>query len=119
MKKHKKFSFKKKYRLLKNYQFYFVFKKSYKVFNKKFLILSRKNNYYYPRLGIRISSSIIKFSNKRNVVKRLIRESFRYNINKLFYMDFVVIIKDNVSDIKNFYLLKSLNILWSRHFKKN
>ncbi|WP_343154793.1 ribonuclease P protein component [Buchnera aphidicola (Pseudoregma panicola)] len=112
----KKFFFKKKYRLFKNYQFCFVFKKSHKVFNKKFLIFSRENYCKHPRLGIRISTKIIKFSYKRNIVKRIIRESFRKNIKKLFYMDFIVMVKNNISKVKNFYLFVSLQNLWERYF---
>ncbi|WP_343184050.1 ribonuclease P protein component [Buchnera aphidicola (Ceratovacuna keduensis)] len=112
----KNFFFKKKYRLLKNHQFYFVFEKPHKVFNNKFLIFSRENFYKYPRLGIRISTKFIKFSYKRNIIKRIIRESFRKNIKKLFYMDFIVMVKKNISIFKNFYLFNSLQNLWERHF---
>ncbi|BGI51257.1 MAG: ribonuclease P protein component [Buchnera aphidicola (Ceratovacuna japonica)] len=113
---YKQFSFKKKYRLLKNNHFNFVFKKSYKVFNKEFLILSRENYCKHPRLGIRISTKFIKFSYNRNIIKRIIRESFRKNIKKLFFMDFIVIIKKNISKEKNFCLFKSLYNLWERYF---
>ncbi|WP_343188230.1 ribonuclease P protein component [Buchnera aphidicola (Ceratoglyphina bambusae)] len=112
------FFFKKKHRLFKDNQFNFVFLRSYRVFNKEFLILSRKNIYKYPRLGIRISSKIIKLSCKRNVIKRLIRESFRNNKNKLLYMDFVVIVKKNILIIKNNYLFSRLKNLWLRYYKK-
>lgn len=111
-----KFFFKKKHRLFEDNQFRFVFKKSYKVFNKQFLILSRENNVTYPRLGIRISSKFIKLSYKRNVIKRLIRESFRINIKKFFCMDFIVIVKNNISEFKNVFLLESLKSLWIRYF---
>jgi ribonuclease P protein component len=108
------FSFKKKFRLLSKKQYQDVFRNSYAAKFQEIVILGRKNNMKYPRLGISISKKNIKKSYQRNYFKRAIREFFRINKKKFFAMDFVIIVKKNFLFKKKF--LKKLKILWFRNF---
>ncbi|CAL4317650.1 ribonuclease P protein component [Buchnera aphidicola] len=113
----KKFSFKKKFRLLSSQQYKNVFKHSYIVKFKEIFIFSRKNNVKYSRLGISIAKKNIKKANKRNYFKRVIREFFRINKENFCKMDFVVNIKRQ--DIKSHkFFLKRLSFLWYKNFFK-
>lgn len=50
-----------------------------------------RNNFHQARLGISISKKKIKKATKRNRIKRIIREAFRYNKNELQGMDIIVL----------------------------
>ncbi|QCI19157.1 ribonuclease P protein component [Buchnera aphidicola] len=109
-------SLSKQKRLLKSIDFNRVFSNHYRVSNKKFSILGSLNKLGYPRLGCSISRKKIKLSNKRNNIKRLIRESFRLIQYKLISMDFVVVINQkNIHKQSNRDLIKALKNLWLRY----
>lgn len=73
---------KKKYTLIKNYEFKNVFNKGKFFSSKTIEIIIKENNRNYNRIGIAISSKICK-AVKRNKIKRLIRENYRNNIENL------------------------------------
>jgi len=51
-----------------------------------------------PRLGIAVPKRWIKKAIQRNRIKRKIRESFRVNQYKLFYLDIVVVVRRPIED---------------------
>jgi len=51
-----------------------------------------------PRLGIAVPKRWIKTAIQRNRIKRKIRESFRVNQYKLFYLDIVVVVRRPIED---------------------
>ncbi|WP_348769444.1 ribonuclease P protein component [Buchnera aphidicola] len=104
--------FKKKYRLLKSIHFQYVFEKYYIQTKLELIILGRPNLLGYPRLGISIPKKNIKYAYKRNIIKRLIRETFRLLQHKLIAMDFVVIAKKNSIFLENRNIINILESLW-------
>ncbi|MCR3755272.1 MAG: RNase P protein component [Candidatus Westeberhardia cardiocondylae] len=106
-----KFSFSKKYRLLKNHQFLFVFRNAKKFNSKYFTIFSCFNNMKYSRLGIIVSKKNVKKSYLRNHIKRLIRESFRYKKKSFIFVDFVVFVKI-IKDFDKNVFIKDLRNIW-------
>ncbi|WAI17802.1 ribonuclease P protein component [Buchnera aphidicola] len=104
--------FKKKSRLLKSINFKHVFKKYDIQKKRELIILGRPNFLGYPRLGINISRKNIKHAYKRNIIKRLIRETFRLLQHKLISMDFIVIVKKNTIFLKNKNIINILENLW-------
>lgn len=71
------FSFKKTQRLLKKSDYDHVFAQAKKIVTTDFILLSRKNNLGYARLGLALSKKMIAKAHDRNRIKRLLRESFR------------------------------------------
>ena len=104
--------FRKKSRLLRSINFKYVFKKYYIQKTCECVILGRPNLLGYPRLGISISRKNIKYAHHRNIIKRLIRETFRLLQYKLISMDFVVIPKKNIIFLKNKNIINILENLW-------
>ncbi|QCI19603.1 MAG: ribonuclease P protein component [Buchnera aphidicola (Brevicoryne brassicae)] len=104
--------FEKQLRLSNSISFQNVFKKSYKKTTGEIIILGRFNLLEYPRLGLSISRKNIKYSHDRNLIKRLIRETFRLLQHQLVLMDYIVITKKNVLYLTNKKIIDMLKILW-------
>ncbi|QAX82317.1 ribonuclease P protein component [Candidatus Pseudomonas adelgestsugas] len=78
------------------------------------LLLARKNDLNYPRLGLVISKKNVKLSVKRNRLKRLIRETFRLHQDKLIGWDIVIVARKGLGDIGNYKLIQHFGQLWKR-----
>lgn len=70
----------------------------------------------YSRIGLIISKKYIKKSHERNLIKRLIRESFRIHQHMLYSMDFIVIFKKKEFIFNNNIVTKLLNKLWYNYY---
>ena len=67
--------------------------------NKDNLVLKARTNYLTrPRLGYTIPKRGIRLAYRRNRLKRVIKEYFRLNSWKFPSMDYVVILKKDLSD---------------------
>ncbi|QMT31327.1 ribonuclease P protein component [Alysiella filiformis] len=84
-------SFGKAYRLLKTEEFSSVFALR-KQRSRHFVQVSQSdgNSLEHPRLGLVVSKKAAKRANRRNYMKRVIREWFRCHKNQLPPRDFVV-----------------------------
>lgn len=83
-----------------------------KFFAKGLLILVKKNNQPQPRLGLVVSKKNVSLSCRRNTIKRLIRESFRINQQKLPGLDIVVLVRREIAEVDRELLWQGLNQLW-------
>ena len=106
--------FRKNNRLLVKKDFDFVFDNPKKTRDPNFTVLYRKNTKNYPRLGLIISKKNCKHANKRNRLKRIIRESFRRNISKLKGHDIVVLNKHTTYNNETHVLTESLMRHWNK-----
>jgi len=70
-----------------------------------------------PRLGLAISKKNAKRAVDRNRIKRLIRESFRQNREKLPGIDLVVMAKPVTKSAENQQIFQSLEQHWKRLIK--
>ncbi len=94
------FSFPKKQRLLKRKDFVNLNQRGRRIYSKNFLILLKKNNLTFSRLGITVTKKIGK-AVRRNRIKRLIREFFRLNKSRLPKgYDICIIARADVSKFK-------------------
>jgi len=110
--------FKKQLRLSSSINFQNVFRKPAKKKNTlEISILGRFNLLGYPRLGLSISRKNIKHAHNRNLIKRLVRETFRLLQYKLLSMDFVVIAKKNILYLNNKKIIDMLNSLWLNYHR--
>lgn len=112
----KRFLFQKKLRLLNYMDFKKVFNLSKKYITSFFTVFSMKNKLNYPRLGMVISRKVSKLSCKRNLIKRLIRESFRVRQHHLLHADFVIVVKLNIIKYNNLQIKNFLNNLWMKYY---
>lgn len=96
----KNFSYTKKKRLLKRRDFVNLNQKGSRLYSKNFLIVIKKNDLGFSRLGITVTKKIGK-AVKRNRIKRLVREFFRLNQHKLPKgYDILIISRADVSTLK-------------------
>ncbi len=94
------FSFSKKERLLKRKDFVNLNRSGRRIYSKNFLIIIDKNGMEFSRLGITVTKKIGK-AVKRNRIKRLVREFFRLNKEKLPKgYDISIIARADVSGLK-------------------
>ncbi len=110
----KYFSFKKKDRILKRREFLLLKRSGKKIYNNNFIGIYSDGRYRKSRIGITVSK---KLGNavKRNRIKRLIREQFRMNRDKIAkYKDINVIAKKKAGEISTDMVFKSIDGLMKK-----
>ena len=83
-----------------------------KFFTKGILVLVRKSSDLTPKLGLVVSKKNVSLACRRNVFKRMIRESFRVNQLLLAGLDVVVLVRRDIVDVDRKSLWQALNQLW-------
>ena len=73
------FSFPREVRLHKKKEFDLVYEQGKKLFCRDFILFITENEGPLSRLGVTVSKKVSKRANKRNRIKRTIREIFRLN----------------------------------------
>ncbi|MGB1701829.1 MAG: ribonuclease P protein component, partial [Cycloclasticus sp.] len=77
-------------------------------------VLAKKSAVPKARLGLAIAKKSVKKAVKRNLIKRIIRESFRRNKADLSGYDFVVLSRQNAATANK----KQLAVSIEKHWKK-
>lgn len=109
------FCFYKEQRLLNPAAFRDVFDATDRKLHQNHLMaFVRTNTLEQPRVGMAITKRKVPTAVTRNLVKRLIRESFRIKASTLENKDIVFIVKKPIKGISN----KELNIEINNIFKK-
>ncbi|MCW8945363.1 MAG: ribonuclease P protein component [Sedimenticola sp.] len=109
-----KASFGRDLRLLKPAEFKQVFQKSRRSSDRNFTVLFLANGKTHARLGTAIAKKILKRAVDRNLVKRIVRESFRLRQQELAGLDFVVLCGRGVKLDNKQQLRDSLELHWKR-----
>ncbi len=108
-------AFPKSSRLLIGAQFQRIFQKAeYKVSQRHFLILARRNDLSHPRLGLVVAKKNIRLAVQRNRVKRHIRETFRLQQDHLGGIDAIVLPRSGADKLSDQQLAQQLAQLWQR-----
>ncbi|OYV54554.1 MAG: ribonuclease P protein component [Legionella sp. 21-45-4] len=89
------YRFTKQQRLLTKQEYDYVFEKSQRVVTSDFVLLYRKNECGFARLGLAISKKSVNKAHHRNKIKRLLRETFRQQPN-LKAIDIVVLARSSI-----------------------
>ena len=111
--------FSKKVRLLTAAEFKRVFDSpDQRSVDGMFTLLARKNDLGYSRLGMAITKKRLKRSVDRNRAKRIIRETFRDQQDKLVGVDVVVMNRNALVNAENVAQFQSLNKHWLRLVKR-
>jgi len=112
------FSFGKHKRLLNASDYKSVFDRAdIKVSHKHVLLLARKNNLTYNRLGMVIAKKNIRLAVQRNRAKRIIRESFRCNTISQG-LDIVVLARRGLDQIENAQFHTLITTQWLQLSRK-
>jgi ribonuclease P protein component len=80
----------------------------FKVSNKHFLFLAKKNQSDEPRLGIVVSKKNVKLAVQRNKIKRFIRQAFRIKSKYLTNIDIIVLARKDAGKMTKFPLNQSI-----------
>jgi len=100
-------------RLLTAAEFQQVFKHcEYKASDRLMTVLAVTNGLDHPRLGTAVSIKAAGNAVKRNLIKRLIRESFRQHQLSLVGLDLVVTVRHGLSTRSNPQILNILDTHW-------
>jgi ribonuclease P protein component len=114
------FGYPRQLRLLTAGDFQQVFEDvSIKVPDQRILILARPNKLDHSRLGFVISKKNIRRAVKRNLVRRIIRESFRLNQHSLPNIDMVILARPGLGDLSHDELHRLAEKCWQRAIKKS
>lgn len=104
-------------RLLQRIDIDNVFKQATAMRHDGFVVLGRKNDLGYPRLGMVCAKRNVKLSVHRNSLKRYIREGFRLNQARLNGWDIVILVKtDQLLHQQD--KLACLDRLWTRWVRR-
>lgn len=113
------FTFRKTLRLLNASDYQSVFDDApFRASHKNILILARPGKSDTPRLGLVIAKKNIRFAVQRNRIKRIARETFRLQQDKLAGIDAIVLARRELDQLDNTALHKLFNQQWQRIIKK-
>jgi ribonuclease P protein component len=108
------YSFQRELRLLNAKDYTRVFDKAFKVNNKAFTLLARKNDCNHPRLGLVIAKKNLRFAHQRNRVKRLLREGFRLDQAHLASYDLVILTRRDIAVLSKSDIIRLRDDLLNR-----
>lgn len=108
------FGFRKNHRLCKTDEFssVFAFRKTIK--GQYFEVLYRTNSSGTSRLGIIVGKQFVRSAVNRNLIKRIVRESFRLTRTQLNYLDLIVRVKHRITCPERAFLKKEINFLLNK-----
>lgn len=112
------YTFQRELRLLNTNDYSRVFDKAFKVHNKAFTLLARKNTLDNPRLGLVIAKKNLKFAYQRNLIKRLVRECFRQRSNDIANYDIIVLTRREIAVLSKEDIIRCRNELFDRFVKR-
>ncbi|PJD93404.1 MAG: ribonuclease P protein component [Legionella sp.] len=106
------FLFTKAQRLLKKSDYDHVFAQAEKIVTNDFVLLFRKNDLGYARLGLALSKKMIAKAHDRNRIKRLLRECFRQA--SLPSVDVIFLARHGVAKQTNIGLNTRMSKTWEK-----
>ena len=102
------------HRLRKNNQFNYIYKKGERFHSENFTLFVVKSKYKDYKIGISVSKKLGK-ANKRNLLKRRIKEIVRTSLTIPSFCNLVLLAKDNAVNLS----FEELKIDLQKLFKKN
>lgn len=106
--------FPRSHRLVTPSEYKSLFTQSKKTACRFLTMLYKQNNHLYGRLGIVVGKRVAKKAVSRNRIKRVIRESFRYQQDKLTGIDVVVIARQECDQLSKQKLREGIDKLWEK-----
>lgn len=104
----------RKNRLVTKAEFKAVFDNAQKVSQKYLLVLYKPNQNLHSRLGLVVGKRFANKAVSRNRIKRVIRESFRFNFENLKGIDIIVIARHQCDTLTKHKLREGIDKLWEK-----
>jgi ribonuclease P protein component len=82
--------FPREFKLKKTDEYSSVFSFRNRIFGEKLIAHFQPNQFNHARLGLVISKKVVKFSVRRNYMRRVLRELFRHHQSKMPHMDLII-----------------------------
>ena len=82
------------------------------------LVLARRNALPHARLGIVVGKKNCRLATRRNLVKRVLRESFRLRQHELAGLDLVALARKGIADLDKTQIDLMASDLWHRVLKQ-
>ncbi len=112
-------TFSRSLRLLNSDDFQQVFDSAtFRISHQHLLLLACHNGRGFPRLGLVVAKKHLRLAVDRNRIKRLSRESFRHQQDKLLDFDLVLLSRNGLDKLSNQDVFKLLDQQWHRLLKK-
>ena len=112
-------SYPREHRLLSESQFQPIFKApDYRAGGDHLLLLAKENLLNIPRLGLVVGKRRVRRANKRNLIKRQCRESFRLRQQQLQGLDVIMLVKRDLHCPKPDQVRAELEKLWDKLLAK-
>jgi ribonuclease P protein component len=105
-------AFSRTYRLVTKKDFQSVFARPSKYYSRYFLALTSANQLAHPRLGIMAQKRYLKLAVERNLVKRIVRESFRAASFHLKKLDIVILMRSECTPLDKKALRQDIDQIW-------
>lgn len=105
------------HRLRKNSQFNYVYKKGERVHTENFTLFVVKSKYECYKIGFSINKKLGK-ANKRNLLKRRLREIVRLHAKVLPFANYVLLAKEGATALSFEELKKEVVRLFGKYEKK-
>ncbi len=107
--------FPRQVRLLTAGDYHRVFEKAEtKAQSQQVLILARRNELGFARMGLVVAKKHAKRAVDRNQFKRIVRESFRHHQSELENFDCVVLSRGGAKNLDKVQLRTMIDKLWTR-----
>ena len=103
--------------LKKNKEFNYIYKKGERVSTEHFTLFVVKSKYEKFKIGFSVSKKLGK-ANKRNKLKRRLKEICRKDINILPFRNYVLLAKDGAQEIDFVFLKEEIKKLFEKYEKK-
>ncbi len=111
--------FPRQHRLLSPSEFKPLFDQpQWRASSQHFLLLVSENRRAAPRLGIVIGKRRVKRAVDRNLLRRLIRESFRHRTAELAGLDVVVLVRADLRHPDKRQIAEELDKVWAKLLAK-
>lgn len=103
--------------LKKNKEFNYIYKKGERVSTEHFTLFVVKSKYEKFKIGFSVSKKLGK-ANKRNKLKRRLKEICRKDIKILPFRNYVLLAKDGAQEIDFVFLKEEIKKLFEKYEKK-
>lgn len=92
----------------------FKFPERNKIAQKQAILLYRANDKSYARLGVIVSKRNVSQAVSRNLIKRIVRESFRAHQSSLSGIDILVIARQQHDKMDTLKFREGIDLLWKK-----
>ncbi len=107
-------NFSRQKRLSNPNEFKAVFQAAKKIASRNFALYIKKNNLGHSRLGIVVAKRNVRKAITRNLIKRILRESFRFNQTKLDSFDVIIVAYNAFSLLSKQEMRKAIDGQWRK-----